>query len=390
MSTPSTADLPGPAATMHVGNTSETKVSYAQTLKANPRPQELAERAARKAFIHGINSNVIGKTTTINGRKTIFISNEEDEFMAAPYQYSLMGKFSHGYQTMTRLRAKFVAVGLLKGFKIGVLDNKHVWIKLLDPNDYARIWMKQVWYFDGFPMRVLKWTRDFDPREESPIMPIWIKVLGLKPHWFHRKFLFHVASLIGKPLKLDEATTEIDNPSLARICVEVNVMENLISEIPIQMEGKSCVLKIQYEGIPEYCKVCRHRGHSMTACLIRKDKDEVTNQNVEKGDKDDAQEWRGNGDLRARLDKMSGKRHMVNPIILIRNMSTDNFIEKEKKSDANNVMESLTDPTRSGPSKFWSDQEQEGIEKYKLDNVEGDQVQDSDDRNSMDDDHESS
>ncbi|KAG8385901.1 hypothetical protein BUALT_Bualt03G0093300 [Buddleja alternifolia] len=154
--------------------------------------------------------------------------------MAAPYQYALIGKFSHGYPTMTRLRAKFAALGLIKGFKIGVLDNKH-------------------------------WTPDFDPNEESHIMPIWIKVLGLKPHWFHRQFLFHVASIIGKPLKLDEATSEIENPAVARICVEINVMEKLQSEIPVQVEGKTSLLRIQYEGIPEYGRICRHRGHTMAS-----------------------------------------------------------------------------------------------------------------------------
>ncbi|KAG8388226.1 hypothetical protein BUALT_Bualt02G0103600 [Buddleja alternifolia] len=247
-------------------------ISYAESLKGNSRPQELADRAARKAFVPGVDSKVIGSTATINGRKTIFLSKEEDNFMAAPFQYSLVGKFSHGYPTMTRLRAKFAALGLLKDFKIGVLDNKHVWIRLFDSNDYTRIWLKQTWYFDGFPMRVLKWTPDFDPKEESPIMPIWVKILGLKPHWFHRQFLYHVASLIGKPLKLDESTTVIDNPIVARICIEINVLDRLQQDIPVQVEGKMCYLKLQYEGIPQYCSRCRHRGHTISSCLASMEK----------------------------------------------------------------------------------------------------------------------
>ncbi|KAG8371743.1 hypothetical protein BUALT_Bualt13G0119800 [Buddleja alternifolia] len=134
---------------------------------------------------------------------------------------------------MTRLRAKFAALRLLKGFKVGVLDNKHVWIRLFDSNDYIRIWLKQTWYFDGFPMRVLKWMPDFDPKEKSPIVPIWVKILGFKPHWFHLQFLYHVASLIGKPLKLDESTTVIDNPTVARICIEINILDRLQQDIPV-------------------------------------------------------------------------------------------------------------------------------------------------------------
>ncbi|KAG8372114.1 hypothetical protein BUALT_Bualt12G0032800 [Buddleja alternifolia] len=245
--------------------------TYAEKLKVNGLPAEVSARSAKKAFIKGVDSKVIGTSAMFNGRQTIFVSKEEDDFMAAPFQYSLVGKFSHGYPTMSRLRAKFAALGLNKGFKIGVLDHKHVWIRLFDPNDYARVWMKQTWYFDGFPMRVLKWTSNFDPKEESPIMPVWVKVFGLRPHWFHRQFLYHVASLIGKPLKLDEATTEIENPMFARMCVEINVLDRLLPDVPIQIDGKTQYFKVTYEGIPDYCKIYRHRGHSMTACYERKD-----------------------------------------------------------------------------------------------------------------------
>ncbi|KAG8385897.1 hypothetical protein BUALT_Bualt03G0092900 [Buddleja alternifolia] len=275
--------------------------SYVESLKGNSFPQDLADKSAKKALVHGVDSKIIGTSSLHNGRKTIFLSKEEDEFMAAPFQYSLVGKFSHGYPSMTRLRSKFAALGLTKGFKIGVLDHKHVWIRLFYPNDYARVWMKQTWYFDGFPMRVLKWTSEFDPNEESPVMPIWIKVFGLRPHWFHRQFLYHVASLIGKPLKLDEATTQIDNPVVARMCVEINVLERLQSDIPIQIGGKTKFFKVQYEGIPEYCKICRHRGHSVAACYLNKENQdqEVISKNLtEKND---------GADLRAMLDRKKGK-----------------------------------------------------------------------------------
>ncbi|KAG8383798.1 hypothetical protein BUALT_Bualt04G0051100 [Buddleja alternifolia] len=265
------------------GSQTATKVSYAATLKANPRPTELAARAAKKAFVHGIDTNVIGTSAMVNGRKTIFLSKEENEYMAAPFQYALVGKFSHGYPTMTRLRAKFASLDLKNGFKIGLLDHKHTW------------------YFDGYPMRVLKWTSDFNPSEESPIMPIWIKIFGLRPHWFHRGFLYHIASLIGKPLKLDEATTEIDNPVVARICVEVNVLEKLQFDVPIQIDDKTHYFKVQYEGIPEYCRICRHRGHSIAACFKGKESNE--DDKLPESDTEATE----TEDLREKLNKKRGK-----------------------------------------------------------------------------------
>ncbi|KAG8387620.1 hypothetical protein BUALT_Bualt02G0040100 [Buddleja alternifolia] len=197
ISTP--ADPPRP-----VVDIDPAKISYAETLKRNPIPQELADRAAKKAFIHGVDSKLL------------------------EHQRRLMGKKRFSYQK--------------KKMNSWLLLFNSRW--LFDPNDYARVWMKQTWYFDGFPMKVMKWTADFDPSEESPIMPVWIKVFGLKPHWFHRQFLFHVASLVGKPLKLDEATIEISNPATARICVEVNVLEKLVNDIPIKIGSKICLLNV--------------------------------------------------------------------------------------------------------------------------------------------------
>ncbi|KAG8386946.1 hypothetical protein BUALT_Bualt03G0201600 [Buddleja alternifolia] len=206
-----------------------------------PPTMDNASKAASsdKAFVQGVDSKVIGTSALFNGRKTVFLSNEDDNFMAAPFQYALVGNFSHGYPSMQHLRSKFETLGLNKGFKIGILDHKHVWIRLFDPNDYARIWMKQTWYFNGFPMRVLKWTSEFNLNEESPIMSIWIKIFELRPHWFHRQFLYHVASMIGKPSKLDEATTDIANPMVARICVELNVLDKLQPDIPIQINDNT-------------------------------------------------------------------------------------------------------------------------------------------------------
>ncbi|KAG8380645.1 hypothetical protein BUALT_Bualt06G0037300 [Buddleja alternifolia] len=284
--------------------------SYADTLKGDSRPQELKNRSARKAFVNGFDSNVIGTSTMVNGRKTIHISAEEDAIMAEPYQYSLVGKFSYGNPTMTRLRAIFMKLGLNKGFKIGVLDHKHIWIRLFDLNDYARVWMKQTWYLDGYPMRVLKWTSEFDPAEESSIMPIWIKIFGLRPHWFHRQFLYHVASFVGKPLKLDEATTEIDNPVVARICVEINVLEKLQHDVQVQINGKIQLLKIKYEGIPDYCRICRHRGHTMAACYANADTNEESDGKNAKFNKEDKEE-QFNGDLREKIGKKRGKKVMV-------------------------------------------------------------------------------
>lgn len=56
-------------------------------------------------------------------------------------------------------------------------------------------WTQQVWMIDGAPMRVFKWTADFDTKTESSIAPILIGFPELPLHLFHRKALFELALL---------------------------------------------------------------------------------------------------------------------------------------------------------------------------------------------------
>ncbi|KAK4426831.1 hypothetical protein Salat_1451800 [Sesamum alatum] len=67
-------------------------------------------------------------------------------------------------------------------------------------------------FLHGFPMRIIKWTQDFNPCIESPI--VWIRLVQFSVH------LVGITSLIGTLLKLDEATTDGVRPSVTRVCVK--------------------------------------------------------------------------------------------------------------------------------------------------------------------------
>ncbi|KAL0295772.1 UNVERIFIED_CONTAM: hypothetical protein Sangu_3185500 [Sesamum angustifolium] len=47
-------------------------------------------------------------------------------------------------------------------------------------------------------MRVFKWTPTFNPREESPIVPVWVRLPKLQIQFFDRETLFSIARLLGR------------------------------------------------------------------------------------------------------------------------------------------------------------------------------------------------
>ncbi|KAL2228326.1 UNVERIFIED_CONTAM: hypothetical protein Sindi_1812300 [Sesamum indicum] len=65
-------------------------------------------------------------------------------------------------------------------------------------------------------MRIFKWTPTFMPSQESSIVQVWVSFPELSAHLFRKNFLFTVASMIGTPLQIDDATLNQSKLSKAR------------------------------------------------------------------------------------------------------------------------------------------------------------------------------
>lgn len=97
--------------------------------------------------------------------------------------------------------------------------------------DYIRLWLKGSWSLQGYLMRVFKWSVDFQLSAEPSVIPGWIALEGLPIHLFNKGSMFSIANLIGKPMKIDEPAANLSRPSVARICVEMDLLKELPSRI---------------------------------------------------------------------------------------------------------------------------------------------------------------
>ncbi|KAM7488095.1 hypothetical protein LguiB_025579 [Lonicera macranthoides] len=80
-------------------------------------------------------------------------------------------------------------------------------------------------------MRVFKWSSNFRGNDESSISFIWVNMPDLPIHFLAKQSLFSISGLIGLPLKTDAATASITRPSVARICVEMNLLQKFPSRV---------------------------------------------------------------------------------------------------------------------------------------------------------------
>lgn len=59
----------------------------------------------------------------------------------------------------------------------------------------------------GTPYKIFHWTPDFDEDPESPLVHVWISLLGLPLNYFYSSILKSIGGGFGRFLTRDNATT---------------------------------------------------------------------------------------------------------------------------------------------------------------------------------------
>nr|XP_027082307.1 uncharacterized protein LOC113704619 [Coffea arabica] len=209
----------------------------------------------------------IQQASVYKGEAAVGFSKADADKLAAPFQWALVGKFSHGRPSLEDIRKFFASLNLKDHVSIGLMDYRHVLIKCMAEADFNRIWMRGIWQLGKYPMRVFRWTREFHVLRESSLAPVWVVLPALPIHYFDKHSLFSILSPVGRPLFLDSATAAGTRPSLARVCVELDVAKSFTQRVWVAVEGESGFWqRIVPENMPLYCSSCSRLGHSQEQC----------------------------------------------------------------------------------------------------------------------------
>jgi hypothetical protein len=75
-----------------------------------------------------------------------------------------------------------------------------------------------------------------------------------------------IASGLGTPLTIDEATLNKRFGHFARILIDVDMAEKLFESIIVEREGYALTIMVQYEKHPSFCAHCKTIGHNVHSC----------------------------------------------------------------------------------------------------------------------------
>ena len=149
---------------------------------------------------------------------------------------------------------------------VGVLNSNHLLLRFLNARDYVKAWLRDQHVIKGIHFRVFPWSPFFKPGIESALTPVWISMPLLPLNFYGEEFLASIVSGAGRLLALDNATLMKTRPSFARVCVEVDLLKILPTEVDVFI-GKSMIKqRLIYEKMPLFCSKCLIRSHATTVC----------------------------------------------------------------------------------------------------------------------------
>ncbi|CAA0833444.1 Unknown protein [Striga hermonthica] len=183
----------------------------------------------------------------VSGILKVLFSPLEVSKMSEDLKYSLVGKFSFGKLSNEAIRSD-LALWSFTGCKIFFLQVNHVLIKADDPNTSTMPWLKREIFILNFPMRIFKWSVDFDFIKEPPTVLVWIQIPALPLHCFELKVLQTIANIFGTLLKVDDATLHKTRVQYARFCVAPNLESPHPTSIYVSCGNKSAELIVEFDA----------------------------------------------------------------------------------------------------------------------------------------------
>ncbi|XP_073046080.1 uncharacterized protein [Primulina eburnea] len=114
---------------------------------------------------------------------------------------------------------------------------------------------------------VKEWYPNFDPlSDNTEKVLVWVRFPCLPIEYYDTDFLMKIGSKIGRPIRVDQATSLVSRGKFARICVEVDINKPLLAKFMLRRK----VRKIEYEGIHLICFTCGVYGHRQGECKASK------------------------------------------------------------------------------------------------------------------------
>lgn len=118
------------------------------------------------------------------------------------------------------------------------------------------------YFFSRRYLVLTDWKRMLVPTTKHPSsIPAWVKLHKLPLECWTASGFSRIASSIGRPIHVDEATAGKKRLDFARVCVEISANDDLPDEIVVRANGEAVTIRVEYQWLPPKCSECKVFGH---------------------------------------------------------------------------------------------------------------------------------
>jgi len=196
---------------------------------------------------------------------TIRLSAAEKRALRAPWRNALIVRMFDkgiGYlQLKRRLKAKWALRGDFSLIDIGC---DYYVTRFTNTEDYDHVLLNGPWMIGDNYLVIREWVPNFVPEEDSVTkLTAWVRIPKLSVEYFNKNFLLQkIGTKIGRVLRVDSTTENVERGQYTRMSVEVDLTKPLLSKF--RLNGR--VWGIQHEGLKMICFKCGRQGHKEESC----------------------------------------------------------------------------------------------------------------------------
>ncbi|KAF5175605.1 Rna exonuclease [Thalictrum thalictroides] len=149
-----------------------------------------------------------------------------------------------------------------------VADEEMFYFKFTSDEDKMGVIEKGPIFIAGRLFVLRLWSPEIEKRKKLiSSVPIWVKFEGVPKRLWSSEGLGFLASIIGRPVCLDEATEKKTRLKFARVCIEVDVECSFPKLIKEKIREEVVEVKVEYNWIPSRCTKCSSFGHLTNICV---------------------------------------------------------------------------------------------------------------------------
>lgn len=145
------------------------------------------------------------------------LGQEDVEKVIQNMELAIVMKFTNIRRTLEASLHNIERWGLSTQPAVGVLDNRHVLVRMFTKEDLHIAWLHDFQTIEKVQFRIMKWQHDMTSRYESPIVVWWVRLPGLIPAFCTQPILQMIGDTFAKFVDADPETLNTTKPAHPRI-----------------------------------------------------------------------------------------------------------------------------------------------------------------------------